>query len=29
MIINVSNRAIEETASLILEYLRKRFDYES
>ena len=28
MIINVSNRAIEETASLILEYLRKNFDFE-
>ena len=28
MVINVSNRAIEETASLILEYLRKRFGYD-
>lgn len=28
MIINVSNRAIEETESLILEYLRKNFDFE-
>ena len=28
MVINVTNRAIEETASLILEYLRKQFDYE-
>ncbi len=27
-VINVTNRAIEETASMILEYLRKRFDYE-
>lgn len=28
MIINVSNRAIEETASLILEYLRKNFNFD-
>jgi hypothetical protein len=27
-IINVSNRAIEETASLILDYLRKKFGFE-
>ena len=28
LVINVTDRAIEETASLILEYLRKQFDYE-
>jgi regulator of PEP synthase PpsR (kinase-PPPase family) len=28
MVINVSNRAIEETASLILEYLKKNFNFD-
>lgn len=28
LVIDVTNRAIEETASLILEYLRKQFDFE-